>query len=311
MPRGQPFRLPPLNGLRVFWAVMRVGSFRAAADELSVTPQAVSQQIKQLEDILGVPLFLRKGRVVEPTEPAIVLSHFVEAGFSELSEGVRRVILAGQRRRININVSPYFATRYLMERLDSFRRRLPDLDLRLTTRVETPDFAADEVDASIQWGFGSWGDLDAQLLVRDHKILCCAAALAKTIAKPQDLTAHSLLHPLMSRQHWAQVLAFLDVDGPQDASVLEVHDAATMRRATLSGLGVGLISRIDALQDIEAGRLVAPLGLDALAGMPESQVPGFYLVLPRAHKRLKTVAAFCEWITAEDWQGLDPQMKGE
>lgn len=308
---GRPFRLPPLNALRVFWAVMRMGSFRAAAEELLVTPQAVSQQIKQLEDILGLPLFLRKGRVVEPTEPAIVLSHFVEAGFAELSEGVRRVTLAGHRNRININVSPYFATRYLMERLESFRRRLPDVDLRLTTRVETPDFAADEVDASIQWGFGAWGELDARLLIHDHKILCCTAEIAKTIRSPQDLTAYSLLHPVLSRHLWAQVLAHLDVASPEQASVLEVHDAATMRRATISGLGVGLISQIDALQDIEAGRLVAPLGLDALADMPEGQVPGFYLVLPRAYKRVKTVAAFCDWITSEDWASLEPQYEGD
>lgn len=117
---GQHTRLPPLNALRAFWAVMRQGSFRSAADELLVTPQAVSQQIKLLEDILHVPLFERKARVIEPTEQAIVLSHFIEAGFDEFTEGIRRVTNSTYRNRININVSPYFATRYLMERLERF-----------------------------------------------------------------------------------------------------------------------------------------------------------------------------------------------
>lgn len=295
------FRLPPLNALRVFWVVMRMGSFRSAADELLVTPQAVSQQIKLLEDILGVPLFVRKGRIAEPTEPAIVLSHFVEAGFGELGEGVRRVTQAAYRNRININVSPYFATRYLMERLESFYERLPDVDLRLTTRIETPDFTADEVDASIQWGYGNWGDLEAKLLLHDHKILCCTASLAATIKQPGDLTQFRLLHPVQNRQLWDQVLAHLGVQVSGSGGIMEFHDAATMRRATLSGLGIGLLSRIDAVQDIEAGKLVAPLGLEALSGLPIEQVPGFYLVLPRAHRRVQTVAAFCDWITSQDW----------
>ena len=74
-----------------------------------------------------------------------------------------------------------------------------------------------------------------------------------------------------------------------------------MRRATVSGIGVGLVSRIDAIEDLQTGRLVAPLGEDALLGMGESDIPGFYLILPRAHRRVQTIQNFCDWITAEDW----------
>lgn len=303
---SQPSRLPPLNSLRVFWAVMRRGSFRAAADELLVSPQAVSQQIKLLEEILGVPLFERRGRVVEPTEQAILLSHFVQAGFDEFTEGVRRVTNAAARDRININVSPYFATRYLIGRLDRFRARLPGVDLRLTTVVELPDFAADEVDVSIQWGFGQWKDLDATLLVRDPKIICCAPALAARIREPEDLTRLTLLHPMAARTLWARALRHLGVSSPTPAGEIEFQDAETMRRGAVSGIGVGLVSRRDALQDLEASRLVAPLGLEALADMDEADIPGFYMVLPRAHRRIGTVAAFCDWITSEDWTAPNP-----
>ena len=298
---NRPVRLPPLNALRVFWVVMRKGSFRAAADDILVTPQAVSQQIKLLEDILGVPLFERKGRVVEPTEQAILLSHFVQAGFDEFTEGISRVTKSTYRNRININVSPYFATRYLIERLERFRDRIPAADLRMTTMVELPDFAADEVDVSIQWGFGNWKEFDTTLLMHDPKIICCASALAAQIHSAEDLTRHTLLHPVLARTFWIRVLRHLGVEAPDIASEIEFQDAATMRRAAISGIGIGLISRIDAIDDIEAGRLVAPLGTDALEDMNEKDVPGFYLILPKAHRRIKTIADFCTWVTGEDW----------
>ena len=167
-----PFRLPPLNALRVFHMVVRHRSFRAAADELNVSPQAVSQQIKVLEDTLKVPLFERKGRAIEPNEQAILLAHFVQAGFDEFAEGVRRVTSTHQRPRINLNVSPYFATRFLLDRLNRVSALMPDVDLRLTTMVNLPDFVRDDVDVAIQWGYGAWREYDQVLLRRDLKIIC-------------------------------------------------------------------------------------------------------------------------------------------
>ncbi|QCO55880.1 LysR family transcriptional regulator [Pseudorhodobacter turbinis] len=298
-------RLPPLNSLRVFSVVMKQGSYRAAAEVLLVSPQAVSQQIKLLEDMLQVELFHRKGRVIEPTEPAIVLSHYVRAGFDEFSNGVRRVTNASDRNRININVSPYFATRYLMERLEHFREREPTADLRLTTMVKLPEFDSDEVDVSIQWGFGEWKDLEVTLLVQDPKIICCAPELADKVETPEDLQNHTLLHPVVGRIHWQRVLSHLGVPDATAKGEIEFQDAATLRRATIARLGIGLISRIDALDDLRSGKLVAPLGRDALNDMPEGDVAGFYLVLPKAHKRIKAVAAFCDWITAENWVALN------
>ena len=294
-------RLPPLNALRVFHAVIRHGSFRSAADELFVTPQAVSQQIKLLEDALSVVLFDRKGRVIEPTEPAILLAHYIQAGFEEFSEGVRRVTKGSYRNRINLNASPYFATRYLMDRIERFRDRLPGADLRLTTMIELPDFARDDVDVAIQWGFGQWKDFEATLLVLDPKVPCCSPSLAARISSPADLMSMTLLHPVLANTLWRRVLAHLGVQAPELANEIQFQDAATMRRATLSGLGVGLISILDAAEDLQSGRLVAPFGLDALKDMGEADIPGFYMILPRAHRRVKSVTTFCDWASAEDW----------
>jgi len=294
-------RLPPLNALRAFWVVVKHGSIRSAADELSVTPQAISQQIKLLEDVLQIELFERKGRVIEPTERAILLSNYVQAAFEQLREGVRRVSNATYRNRININVSPYFATRYLMERLERFHQLVPDVDVRLTTMVEVRDFATDEVDVAILWGFGGWRNCDVSLLMLDPKIICCSPNRAQEITSTGDLAQQTLLHPMLASDLWDRILRYLNVAAPDTAGHLELQDAATMRRGTMSGIGVGLISRPDALADIDAGRMVAPLGVDVLTDMPASGIPGFYLVVPRAHKRVKVIAEFCRWIVDEDW----------
>lgn len=294
-------RLPPLNALRVFHTVVRHRSFRSAADELSVSPQAVSQQIKLLEDTLGVTLFERKGRAIEPNEKAILLAHFVQAAFDELAEGVRRVAKPDPRSRINVNASPYFATRYLLDRIDRFRDIAPDADLRLTTMVDLPDFVADDVDVAIQWGFGIWKGHEATLLLQDHKVICCTPDLARRLSRPDDLRSMPLLHPILSVELWPNVLRHLGVTDRSAKSDIRLQDAATMRRATLAGLGVGLLSTIDAVEDLTLGKLVAPFGQDVMQTMPAAEVPGFYLVLPRAHRRVKMIDGFCRWIQAENW----------
>jgi LysR family glycine cleavage system transcriptional activator len=292
----------PLNALRVFLAVLRQRSFRRAAEELHVTPQAVSLQIRQLEEALGLQLFDRRARSVEPMSDAILLAHHVQAGFDEITEGIRRVTRAQQRNRININASPWFATRHLLDRLARFREVMPDADLRLTTMVDLPDFQRDEVDVAIQWGYGGWKGLDAILLLRDWKVLCCTPALAARLSKPADLLDLTLLHPVLSERLWRDVLGHLGVVGqPRDG--IRIADAAALRQAALAGLGVGLISEPDAREDLRAGTLVAPFGVDVMRHMPADQVPGFHLVLPRAHRRVPQVAAFTDWVEMEDWQG--------
>lgn len=295
-------RLPPLNALRVFHTVVRHQSLRSAADELNVTPQAVSLQIKLLEDALGLPLFDRKGRTIRPNEQAILLAHYVQAGLDEFAEGVRRVVKTEHRNRIYVNASPYFATRYLLQRIARFRETIPGIDLRLTTMVELPDFVRDDVDVAIQWGFGNWKGYEQVLLVRDYKIICCAPEIAARLESPADLAGNTLLYPVLANELWPNILKHLGVAGGDAHGDIRFQDAATMRRATLGGLGVGLISTIDAAEDLKSGKLVAPFGLDVMQSMPEEQVPGFYLVLPKSHRRVRSIAAFCAWVESEDWR---------
>ena len=296
------FKFPSLNALKAFHAAARHGSLRGAAKELSVTPQAVGGQVKRLEDTLQITLFEKRGRSIEATEAAVLLAKYVDEGFEKLSEGVRLVYRQKYRDRITLNVSPYFATRYLLPRLSGFRGLEPQSDLRMTTMVETPDFKRDDIDVAVQWGYGDWGDLEATLLLKDHKVICCTPELAARVKSRQDLASQCLLHPVLKNSLWSDILEFLDVQAPDDASELAFDDAATMRCATLSGMGIGLISRGDAEHDVFAGDLVAPLGIDVLRHMPPETVPGFYLVLPRAHRRISGISSFCDWVTGQDWE---------
>lgn len=295
-------RLPPLNALRVFHAVAQYKSIRRAADELLVTPQAVGQQIKLLEDTLQVTLFERKGRSIELTDSAVLLSHYIKAGFEEFSEGVRRVSKSAYRERVNLNASPYFATHYLLPRLSLFREILPSADLRLTTMVDLPDFARDDIDMAVQWGYGGWPDYETTLLVPDPKIICCTPEIGAEIETARDLTRFTLLDTVKSNRLWPDILRHLGVEISGSGRSIGFDDAATMRRATLQGMGIGLVSAIDAEEDLRAGTLVAPLGRDALGDMKPEEVPAFYLIVPRGHLRVAAVAALHRWLMQQDWR---------
>lgn len=295
-------RLPSLNALRAFHAVVRHKSFRQAADELLVTPQAVGQQIKLLEDTLQVTLFERKGRSIELTQSAILLAHYVEAGFDEFAEGVRRVTKSTYRDRINLNASPYFATHYLLPRLSLFREILPGADLRLTTMVDLPDFGRDDVDMTVQWGYGGWGEYETTLLVPDPKIICCTPEIGQQISSANDLTRFTLLDTVKSKRLWPDILRHLGVEQTDGDRSISLDDAASMRRATLQGIGIGLVSVIDAEEDLKSGALVGPLGRDALVDMKPEEIPGFYLVVPRSHLRVKAVATLHRWLIQQDWR---------
>lgn len=299
-------RLPPLNSLRVFHAVVRHRSLREASEELYVSPQAVGQQIRLLEEALGVMLVEREGRGIRLTDQAITLSHYINAGFDEFEEGIRRVTGPQQRERINLNVSPYFGTRYLMPRLALFRQAVPEAEIGLTTMIDLADLERDQIDLAVQWGYGERRDVPSNLLLRDPKVICCRPDMAEKIASPSDLLHFNLLQPARSKRLWPDILRHLRVEAPELDRGLTFDDAATMRRAAYQGLGIGLISVLDAEEDIASGKLIAPLGTTVLSNMPEDTVPGFYLITTKTRLRAKPVAALHRWLLEQDWKAIQP-----
>lgn len=299
MPRKA--RLPSLTALRAFHVVFQCLSLRKAGEELAVTPQAIGQQIKLLEESLKVTLFERKGRSIQPTESAMLLATFVKSGFDEFAEGVRRVTRSDHRSYVALNVSPYFATHYFVPTLSVLGEAAPSTEIRLTTSVHLPDFEQDEVDMAIQWGYGNWKGYEWTHLVSDPKVICCTPAIARSVGRPSDLTRVGLLNSIAAKRLWSDIFRHLGVDERPPVHKIGFDDSATMRRATLQGIGVGLLSEIHADEDIRSGALVAPLGRDVLSDMPPSDIPGFYLVAPRSRLRVAAVAALYRWLFDKDW----------
>src|SRR5579863_7314501 len=152
--------IPPLSALRAFEAVARRVSFSRAAEELHVTPGAVSQQIRLLEDLLGQSLFMRSKRSVALTEAATRMLPEVQAGLALLARATSSSkFAASHERTLTISVAPSFASKWLLPRLRDFSDRYPDIDLRISATVSLADFRRDDVDLAIRLGRGSYPDL--------------------------------------------------------------------------------------------------------------------------------------------------------
>lgn len=289
-------RLPPLNTLRVFEAIYRRGSIRQAADELCLTPQAISQQLKILEASLGHELFDRGVRSLTPTEAAQLLYEPIKRGFETLTQGVQAVTSRGTRKTLFLHVSPYFATHYLIRNLGNFTAEFPEVDVRMSMGVEMPDLQG--IDAAIQWGYGGVPHLSETPLVEDLKVLVAAPSLmAKSpLSQPQDLLRHNLVLPLAKNTLWHDTLELLGVEEGSKQPVLQFHTHDAMLEATLAGLGVSFVSYLDALSHIDAGHLVAPFGAELLVQLPLERTPRFFLYTRPERRDNPLIKRFAEWV---------------
>ncbi|MFZ1430670.1 MAG: LysR family transcriptional regulator, partial [Geminicoccaceae bacterium] len=190
-------RLPPLNALRAFEAAARHASFARAADELAVTPAAISQQIRLLEAELGVTLFRRLPRGLVLTETAKSALPELGKAFAHLTravEGVRGGSLVGP---LVVSIIPSFAGRWLVPRLGSFVEAYPEIEITVRAELHSVDFARVDVDVGIRYGKGIYPGLDTRLLLTEDVFPVCAPALLageKPLRKLDDLRLHTLLH---------------------------------------------------------------------------------------------------------------------
>src|SRR5205085_245971 len=151
--------LPPLSALRAFEAAARLLSFSKAADELHVTPAAISHQIHGLEQDLGVRLFHRRNRAVEPTPSARVLLPGLSEGFAAIQGAVRRLRAHNQTGTLTVTASPSFAAKWLVLRLHRFQAQWPEIDVRISATDEVVDLTKDDFDLAIRYGTGRYPGL--------------------------------------------------------------------------------------------------------------------------------------------------------
>jgi LysR family glycine cleavage system transcriptional activator len=294
-------RLPPLNSLRAFEAAARHLSFTRAAEELHVTPAAISHQIKALEDHLGVKLFRRLSR-------AVLLTEAGQACVAGLSDAFDRMAVALERLRaqecsgsLTVSTSPALAAKWLVPRLERFQQLHPEIDVRVSAAMRLVDFAREDVDVAIRYGPGSYPGLLAELLLTNEVVPVCAPALvegARPLRTPQDLRHHALLHDDTSTSDgaypnwpmWLRAAGLEDIDpsrGPRFDYPGLVLDAAA------AGRGIALALSTVAAADLAAGRLVTPFAVAAPTPF------AYYVVCPEATAERPKVAAFRRWLRAE------------
>lgn len=291
----------PLSALRAFEAAARTGSFRAAADDLGLTPSAVSHAIRGLEDTLGRTLFLRQGRSIRLTGEGRTLMRHVERGFGELLLGIGNVS-AHAPHLLRLHSAPSFAAQWLLPRLRRLLQEVEGLEVRIAAGTDYASFTTDEFDLDIVYGVPSaelYGTSVLQTLIvlplgTEVVAPLCAPALAAGIRTPRDLLRHTLIESETKRVRWpawfaANGLIAPEPRGPRfDRSFLSLSAAG-------DELGVALESTRLAERELASGRLVRPL-----KDVSEDVVyTGHWLVFPRPMRYSRPLVLFVEWLAAE------------
>jgi len=284
--------------LRSFEAVARQLSFSKAADELRVTPGAVSQQIRSLEELLGTRLFDRTRRSVALTDAATRMLPDVQAGLEMLSRAVSRKATPLSERTLTISVAPSFASKWLLPRLASFYERHPDIDLRISATVGLADFKRDRVDLAIRLGHGSYPGLHAEPLFAESLTPLCSPDFLKRkgrLHKPDDLRKHRLIHDTSipgggehgAWERWLTLAGAKHVSAHRGARFTLAELAM---QAAIDGAGVVLGRVVLAEGDLAAGRLVRPfktvLPLDV----------SYFLVRSNAAAPRPEIQCFRDWL---------------
>jgi LysR family glycine cleavage system transcriptional activator len=293
-------RLPPLNALRAFEAAARHLNFSRAADELSVTPGAVSQQIQNLEDYIGASLFKRTPRGLLLTDAAQTALPALREAFDRLAEAASLLTAAVDGRRLTLTAPPSFAAKWLVPRLGRFETAHPQVDVWLSADMELVDFANGEVDLAVRYGGGPYPGLEVTRLMRETVIPVMSPELNATapLATPCDLAGHVLLHDGSpdadeSCPDWQMWLAARGVKGVDGSRGPRFNQSSLVIEAAVAGRGVALAKRTLAQDDLDAGRLVAPMAITTSVDF------AYYVVHPKAKARMPQVKAFVSWIQAE------------
>ena len=293
-----------LNALRAFEASARHQSFSLAAQELNVTPAAVGQLVRTLEDWLGSPLFVRstsgRARLVT-TEVAEQALPDIRAGLERLAVGLERLRSGSAGGVLTVTVSPAFAAKWLLPRIERFQAAWPETDLRLDTSLKPVDFVAQRIDVGVRYGRGQWPGLAAEKLMDEEVYPVCAPALlaTATLQAPGDLRGQVLIHDQSvdtstGFASWQAWLRHAGVQGVPTDRDLRINNSAAVLQAAIDGQGVALARSVMAHDDLAAGRLVRLFPQVRL----ESALAYYVVYRPECIAQPK-VAAFRDWLLRE------------
>ncbi|MEM1350893.1 MAG: transcriptional regulator GcvA [Pseudomonadota bacterium] len=290
-------RLPPLTALRAFDAAARHMSFAKAAEELSVTPAALSFQIKSLEDHLGAPLFRRLNRAVELTEAGVALAPGTSDAFQSLTTAWRAAQRVQDEQTLTVTAGPAFTAKWLAPRLYDFAQAHPEVELRFSASLKMIDITRDAVDVAIRFGRDVDPNLWAQPLAEEWVAPVMTPELATRFSTPESLKNAPLvfddsirfIDPPCDWNAWfhAMNVDFTADHGPRFSQADHAIDAA------LAGVGPVLGRRALVVKYIDERRLVLPY--------PKALATGarFWFLCPRGTQDRPQVSAFREWMLRE------------
>lgn len=287
-------KLPSLNALKVFEVVRRHLNFNMAAEELKVTQSAVAQQIRGLEETLGIKLFERHAKGVRLTGNGHHYAHRIGQAFQIIEEANQFFIL--EKQNITVSVTPTFATKWLIPRLVDFSQEYRDIELQVLATEKILHFKNDGVDLAIRYGQVPLGaGLNIELLVLDHFIV---VASPKLIAKNGDnidikkIQEFTLIHD--AHQLWSIFFNELNVDiDLQNCRHLRFNQTALAIDAALTGQGIALVNKMFVYDQIQAGTLIQ------LFAHSLEQESGFYMVSPRYVQDIESLEKVKHWLRGQ------------
>jgi LysR family glycine cleavage system transcriptional activator/LysR family transcriptional regulator of beta-lactamase len=285
-------KLPSLNALRAFESAARHSSFTAAAGELHVTQAAVSRSVKQLEAQLGRSLFARHANALALTDAGRLLLPELTASFDRIAGAVQRASGAGSRPVLTVGVGPTFAMRWLIPRLGRFQAQHPGIDIHITTGGAAAPLR-DEWTCSVTPGRNATAGVTSLPLFSPWYSPVCAPRVAKRLREPKDLYRATLLDVRHAPKDWSHWLAKAGVDEAKIGNRVVFEFYAFAMQAALDGVGVAIGLHPYIVDDLAAGRLVAPFELAV------RKEQGWYLTFRDESKLDPHFSAFMEWIAKE------------
>lgn len=296
-----PRALPPLIAVRSFEAAARRLSFVAAAHELSVTPAAISHQVRRLEEYLGVQLFVRLNRAVRLTEAGAALAGPLHELFAHLDR-VLTEVTRPQRSSLQVSAMPSVAAKWLAPRLHRFEARYPRYAVRVLAADRLVDFSHEPVDVGVRYGAGKYRGAHTELLMHASAFPVCSPQLLsrrrRPVRTPEQLTDCTLLHDETSKQapgipdwrSWLRASGTRGVD-PERGPVFDgIHLAL---EAAVAGHGVALALAPLVEEDLSSGRLVRPFAFELRSAF------SFWIVCARERAHTAPIKAFRNWLLSE------------
>lgn len=288
-------RLPPLVALRAFEAAARHLSFKRAADELHVTPTAVSHHVRLLEETLGVRLFERRPRQVVMTAEAQVLYPVLRDGLDNFAAAIEGIARKRRRDTVTLSATMAFTAKCLVPRMGAFRAACPGVDMNILATDDPVDLGAGAADLAIRYGDGRFAGLTAELLIADRFAPVASPRLG--VARVSDLKAATLLHFDWRRSDpgnptWLRWLAAARVRGVDAHAGLRFSDESHAIQAAVAGHGIALLSLTLVADELAAGTLEIPFG-------PQMRGRSYHLVHRGAHPAGAPVAAVRSWLLSE------------